>query len=108
VRIERPESNAPIHFTPPLHARLMGIDGTWSRDCLLLEISNNEAQFQFEGLTDGIPEFFLVLSGCRQPPFRRCKLIWISGDRIGVSFEKKPVATYILKLAPRNLECPFV
>jgi hypothetical protein len=107
VTIERPKSNASIHFDPPLRARLMGVDRTWSRDCFLLEVSDNGMQFQFEGLTDGTLEFFLVLSACRQPSFRRCKLAWINGDRIGVSFEKKPCATYVLKLAPCNLEYTF-
>jgi hypothetical protein len=108
VTIERHKSNAPIHFDPPLPARLMGVDGTWSRDCFLLEVSHTGVQqLQFEGLTDCTVEFFFVLPVCRQPSFRRCKLAWIDGDRIGVSFEKTSCATYVLKLAPRNSEYTF-
>jgi hypothetical protein len=104
VTIERSKGNLSTRFDPPLPARLMGVDGTWSRDCFLLEVSGNEVQFQFEASTDGTVEFFLVLSACRQPSLRRCQLVWINGDRIGISFEKKPCDTYILKLAPLNSE----
>jgi hypothetical protein len=43
---------------------IMGIDGTWRRDCLLNAISDNDAILTVEGSIQGLnlKEFFLLLS----------------------------------------------
>jgi hypothetical protein len=34
-------------------------------------------------------EFFLVLSETTtQPVYRRCKLVWVNGNRMGVEFQR--------------------
>jgi len=40
----------------------------------------------------GITEFFLILTEGAHPAFRRCKLVWVNGDRMGVQFEKAAAA----------------
>jgi hypothetical protein len=61
---------------------LMGIDGTWRRDCLLTEISDTDAQLIVEGSIKGLnlKEFFLRLSSTGLA-YRRCELVRVNGTR---------------------------
>jgi hypothetical protein len=70
---------------PP--ATLMGSDGTWRRPCVLIDISETGAKLQIEGSTEVLnsKEFFLVLSTTGLA-YRRCQLIWVDGDNVGVNF----------------------
>jgi PilZ domain len=69
---------------------LMGVDGTWGRTCLLLDISDTGARLEVEGSTSALKakEFFLVLSSTGLA-FRRCQLVWVDGSTVGVHFIKK-------------------
>ena len=68
---------------------IMGIDGTWRRDCLLRAISDHDAVLSVEGSIQGLhlKEFFLLLSSTGLA-YRRCELAWVNGDQIGVNFLK--------------------
>ena len=68
---------------------IMGIDGTWRRDCLLNAISDNDAILTVEGSIQGLnlKEFFLLLSSTGLA-YRRCELAWVNGEEIGVNFLK--------------------
>ncbi|WLB23991.1 PilZ domain-containing protein [Bradyrhizobium japonicum] len=68
-------------------ATLLGSDGTWRRSCVLLDVSQTGAKLQIEGSTDVLnsKEFFLVLSTTGLA-YRRCQLIWVDGDNVGVNF----------------------
>jgi hypothetical protein len=48
---------------------IMGIDGTWRRDCLLSAISDTDAYLAVEGSIQGLnlKEFFLLLSSTGWP-----------------------------------------
>lgn len=81
---------------------LMGVDGTWRRSCVLLDVSDSGAKIEVEGSVDVLRarEFFLVLSSTGLA-FRHCELVWIDGSQAGVRFvqgksgrspDKKPVA----------------
>lgn len=76
-----------VTFATGYTVLMMGIDGTWQRPCTLLDISNSGARLQvkdsIEGLT--LKEFFLLLSSTGLA-FRRCELVRINGDEIGVKF----------------------
>ena len=76
-----------VNFERGIHAYIMGIDGTWRRDCTMLDISQSGARLCVEGCFDGLDlrEFFLLLS-TRGLAFRRCQLVRIAGDEIGVRF----------------------
>ena len=76
-----------VHFELGLPAAIMGIDGTWSRQCLVEDISETGAQISFEGSIEGLPlkEFFLVLAK-RGGAYRRCEMVWLNGETIGVRF----------------------
>ena len=69
---------------------IMGIDGTWRRDCLLNAISDNDAILTVEGSIQGLnlKEFFLLLSSTGLA-YRRCRMVRLAGDQIGIEFLKQ-------------------
>ncbi|MEA2921103.1 MAG: hypothetical protein QOF07_1066 [Bradyrhizobium sp.] len=68
---------------------IMGIDGTWRRDCLLNAISDNDAVLTVDGSIQGLnlKEFFLLLSSTGLA-YRRCELVRVNGAEIDVQFLK--------------------
>ncbi len=89
-----------VKFESGINAHMMGIDGTWRRDCTMEDISETGAKLTVEGSVEGLhlKEFFLLLSSTGLA-YRRCELAWVNGDQIGVSFLK---ATDKKKKAPRR------
>jgi PilZ domain len=87
-----------ITFERGIPAHMMGIDGTWRRECSMEDISETGAKLVVEGSVEGLhlKEFFLLLSSTGLA-YRRCELAWVNGDQIGVNFlkpndkKKKPV-----------------
>lgn len=69
---------------------LMGVDGTWRRSCVLLDISDTGAKLAVEGPVNVLQarEFFLLLSSTGLA-FRKCELVWIDGEQAGVRFIAK-------------------
>lgn len=71
---------------------LMGVDGTWRRGCVLLDVSETGARLEVDGTLEVLKaqEFFLILSS-RGLAFRRCELVRVDGGEVGVRFieEKK-------------------
>jgi hypothetical protein len=76
-----------IHFEHRYPVNLMGVDGTWRRSCVLLDVSQTGAKLEVEGPLDVLraQEFFLILSS-RGLAFRRCELVRVEGMQIGVKF----------------------
>ena len=72
---------------------MMGIDGTWQRECTVKDVSDGGAKLTVGDLIEGLPlrEFFLVLSSTGLA-YRRCKLAWVNGDQIGVTFVRRKPA----------------
>jgi hypothetical protein len=68
---------------------IMGIDGTWRRKCTLLDVSATGARLTVEGSIEGLKlkEFFLLLSSTGLA-FRRCSLVRVNGDQIGLKFSE--------------------
>jgi len=77
-----------VAFTRGIAARIVAIDGSWSRDCVMLDAGDAGAKLQFEGSIAelNLKEFFLQLS--TSGVFRRCELAWVNGAQIGVHFLK--------------------
>jgi hypothetical protein len=86
--IDRRKGVPRVQFNPPLAVRMMAIDGTWCRDCLLIDASDTGAQFEVAQVALAVKEFFLLLSFVGRPAFRRCKMVWVNGARMGVFFNK--------------------
>ena len=76
-----------VDFERGIPVYIMGIDGTWRRDCLMIDVSQTGARLRIEGLLEGLDlkEFFLLLSSTGLA-YRRCKLVRVAGDQIGVAF----------------------
>jgi PilZ domain len=105
VAINERRLGAPrVQFERPLRAQLMAIDGTWRRDCLVVDISETGARIELTGPAAELIEFFLMLSTFGNPVFRRCKREWVDGTLIGVSFHKSPIGTKPLRQLRREAE----
>jgi hypothetical protein len=78
-----------ITFERGIGAHMMGIDGTWRRDCTMEDISETGAKLTVDGAVEGLhlKEFFLLLSSTGLA-YRRCELAWVNGNQIGVNFLK--------------------
>jgi hypothetical protein len=78
-----------ITFERGIGAHMMGIDGTWRRDCTMEDISETGAKLTVDGSVEGLhlKEFFLLLSSTGLA-YRRCELAWVNGDQLGVNFLK--------------------
>jgi hypothetical protein len=76
-----------VDFEHGIHVYIMGIDGTWRRDCMMIDASHTGARLYVEGSLEGLDlkEFFLLLSSTGLA-YRRCRLIRLAGDQIGVEF----------------------
>jgi hypothetical protein len=81
----RKASRVRMDHRHPVH--LMGVDGTWQRSCVLLDVSETGAKIEVEGTLDVLQakEFFLLLSSTGLA-FRRCELVWIDGTMAGIHF----------------------
>src|SRR5437868_13486657 len=78
-----------ITFERGIPAHMMGIDGTWRRDCVMEDVSEVGAKLMVDGSVEGLNlrEFFLLLSSTGLA-YRRCELSWVNGEQIGVNFLK--------------------
>jgi hypothetical protein len=76
-----------VDFERGIRVYIMGIDGTWRRDCMMIDASQTGARLRIEGSFEGLDlkEFFLLLSSTGLA-FRRCRMVRIDGDQIGVQF----------------------
>jgi PilZ domain-containing protein len=79
-----------VTFERGIPAHMMGIDGTWRRDCTMEDVSETGAKLTVSGSVEGLhlKEFFLLLSSTGLAD-RRCELCWVKGDQIGVTFLKQ-------------------
>jgi len=76
-----------VDFERAIRVYIMGIDGTWRRECMMVDVSQTGARLRIEGSAEGLDlkEFFLLLSSTGLA-FRRCQLVRMDGDQIGVRF----------------------
>ena len=83
--------NERVDFERGISVQIMGIDGTWRRDCTMIDVSQTGARLCIEGSFEGLDlkEFFLLLSSTGLA-YRRCKLVRVMGDQIGVGFLAAP------------------
>jgi hypothetical protein len=79
-----------VQFSRGVAVRIVAIDGTWARECTMLDVAEQGAKLTIKDSIENLnlKEFFLVLSTTGNA-FRRCELAWINGDQIGVRFKAK-------------------
>jgi hypothetical protein len=82
-----------VNFERGIQVFIMGIDGTWRRECNMIDVSQTGARLRIEGSFEGLDlkEFFLLLSSTGLA-FRRCQLVRVDGDQIGVQFLEREKA----------------
>jgi hypothetical protein len=94
-----------VNFERGIPVYMMGIDGTWRRECKLIDVSQTGARLRAEGSLEGLDlkEFFLLLSSTGLA-YRRCQLVRLAGDEIGVEFlaREKKLKKSGLRLTPRQ------
>ena len=78
-----------VEFGRGIDVHMMGIDGTWRRDCTMNDVSRTGARLTVNGPIQGLDlkEFFLLLSSTGLA-YRRCRMVRLAGDQIGVEFLK--------------------
>jgi hypothetical protein len=94
---ERRQGEKRVRFEHPLDARVMAIDGTWRRECRLIDVSENGAQIELASPAPELKEFFLLLTRFGHPVYRRCERQWIHGTLMGVKFHISAVQAKPLK-----------
>lgn len=78
-----------VDFQHDINAKMVGIDGTWHRPCKVIDVSSSGARLNVEGEFKGLnlKEFFLLFSETGLA-FRRCELVRVDSNVIGVQFIK--------------------
>jgi hypothetical protein len=89
-----------VEFVSPPLAKMVAADQTWSRDCRMIDVSDTGAQLEMAAPGEAIDEFFLLLSAIGKPAFRRCKVVWTRGVRLGVTFDKGEISAELLEASP--------
>lgn len=81
--------SARVSFDAGVKAHIVGIDGSWRVACVMSDVSQTGARLTLDGSTEGLDlkEFFLALSSTGGV-YRRCELIRLNGNEIGVRFLK--------------------
>ena len=82
-----------VNFANPLAVHIMAIDGTWRRNCRMIDVSSTGARLQVEGSVEGLQlkEFFLLLSSTGLA-YRPCEMVRLSGDEMGIHFLAEKIA----------------
>src|SRR5450432_4317939 len=78
-----------VDFEHGIPVYIMGIDGTWRRNSMMIDVSQTGARLCVDGSIEGLDlkEFFLLLSSTGLA-YRRCRMVRLAGDQIGVEFLK--------------------
>jgi hypothetical protein len=84
---EQSKGQERVTFSRGYDVCIMGIDGTWRRNCVLNAISETDAAVTVDGSVQGLnlKEFFLLLSSTGLA-YRRCELIRINGAEMDIQF----------------------
>src|SRR5471032_94581 len=92
-----------VDFERGILVYIMGIDGTWRRNCLMFDVSQSGARLRVEGSLEGLDleEFFLLLSSTGLA-YRRCRMVRVARDQIGVEFLKPDKAANKRKAPKRR------
>jgi hypothetical protein len=87
VSISNRRSGQRVAFERGINTFIMGVDGTWRRDCTMHDVSETGAKLTVAGSLEGlvIKEFLLLLTNSGTA-YRRCETAWINGDQIGAKF----------------------
>lgn len=76
-----------VAFSSGIPVQIVGLDGAWRLNCLMMDVSFGGAKLEVEPSMVGfnLKDFFLVLS-TTGTVYRRCELVWRNGEQLGVRF----------------------
>ena len=79
------------HVRRPLAypAKLVALDGSWGRNCRVVDVSEGGAKLVTEHPVQLPSDFFLAFS-MRGKATRKCRVVWSADCEIGVEFEREP------------------
>ena len=69
---------ARIEFSRGIDVHMVAIDGTWTRQCQMTDVSEIGAKLKVEGSIEGLAKEFFLLLSTTGAAFRRCELAWIN------------------------------
>lgn len=94
-----------FHFEKAYPARIVSIDGTWQRPCQIANVSDQGAKLRVHGSVEGLnlTEFFLLLSA-HGNAHRRCRMVWLKGDEIGVHYVEARPSPGVAATEPRRID----
>ena len=92
-----------VQFERSIPVYMMAIDGTWRRECAMVDVSQTGARLVVEGSLHGLDlkEFFLLLSSTGLA-YRRCQLVRVEGNQLGVEFLAREKLKKKAKTKPRQ------
>ena len=70
------------------NAKIVASDGSWDRDCRVLDVSQTGAKLAVAQASD-IPQDFILALSQRGAASRRCRVVWAGEAEIGVTFERQ-------------------
>jgi hypothetical protein len=87
IPMEETAGTGKVAFGRGYNVWIMGIDGTWRRNCVLNAVSAHDAELTLESSIEGLnlKEFFLLLSSTGLA-YRRCELVKVNGAQITIRF----------------------
>ena len=69
-------------------AKIFASDGSWHRDCRVLDVSASGAKIEVDQPKDLPDEFVLALS-MHGNAMRQCHVVWAKARQLGVKFERR-------------------
>jgi hypothetical protein len=67
-------------------ATVIAPDGSWSRQCKVVDVSQTGARLALDQAADLPADFVLALSQ-RGKPIRHCRVVWTAENQMGVEFQ---------------------
>jgi hypothetical protein len=101
---DRRRGPARFRFEYPLDVRVLAIDGTWCRDCQLIEVSDTTALISLSGSPVTDAEMILLLTKFGCPVFRMCKRTSVDGALMNLSFHRDVVGKKLFAKREREAE----
>jgi len=76
-----------VEFSSGIPVQIIGLDGSWRRDCLMMDVAFGGAKLVVNEPADGIDmKKFLLMLSTTGAVYRRCELVWSNGEQLGVRF----------------------
>ena len=70
------------------NAKIVASDGSWDRDCRVLDVSDTGAKIRVEQAA-ALPSDFMLALSAQGKASRRCHVMWVKEAEIGVVFERR-------------------